>query len=43
MRLAALANEPRRRAWLEENKEAIEDYNAFVERVGVFAEDERLF
>lgn len=42
-RLAALVKERQERAWLDENKAAIENYKAFVQRTGVFAEDERLF
>lgn len=31
------------RRWQEENREGIADYNAMVERLGVFGEDLRLF
>jgi post-segregation antitoxin (ccd killing protein) len=33
----------RDRRWQEENREGIEQYNAMIERYGVFSEDVRLF
>lgn len=33
----------RDRRWQEENREGIEQYNAMIERYGVFSDDVRLF
>ena len=41
--LRARVKEERDRRWQEENREGIADYNAMVERLGVFGEDLRLF
>lgn len=41
--LADLAREARARQWLDENKGAIEDYNARIERRGVFSKSLRRF
>jgi antitoxin CcdA len=42
-RLAELIREARRTRWLEENREALEDYNRRVERRGVFSDGVRRF
>ena len=42
-RLVELLREARRRRWLEENREALEDYNRFVERHGAFSDEVRQF
>jgi len=42
-RLVELVAEHRRRAWLEENHDALTDYNARVEAEGSFGDDERRF
>lgn len=41
--LADLLVEERRRQWLEENKDAIEDYNARIARNGAFSDGLRRF
>lgn len=41
--LAELVAERRRQDWKEENKEAIEEYNARIEREGVFGQEFRRF
>jgi antitoxin CcdA len=41
--LAAMTREARARQWLEENKAAIDDYNARIERRGVFSDGLRRF
>jgi antitoxin CcdA len=40
-RLRELVAAERRRKWLEENEAAFAAYDRFVERVGIFNEDER--
>ena len=42
-RLRELLRDKARKEWLEENREAIEDYNARVERFGVFSDGLRRF
>lgn len=42
-RLTELLREYRRREWLRENREAIEDYNRRIERRGVFSDGWRRF
>jgi len=37
--LAAAVREAEQARWLGENEQAIEDYNAFVERHGVFSDE----
>ena len=41
--LAELAREARARQWLAENKSAIDDYNARIEKQGVFSDGLRRF
>lgn len=41
--LAELAREARAQQWLAENKSAIDDYNARIERRGVFSDGLRRF
>ena len=41
--LAELVAERRRQAWKEENKEAIEEYNARIAKDGLFGEEFRRF
>ncbi|MEK6662439.1 MAG: type II toxin-antitoxin system CcdA family antitoxin [Pseudomonadota bacterium] len=41
--LAELAREARTRQWLAENKSAIDDYNARIEKQGVFSDGLRRF
>ena len=41
--LAGMAREARARQWLEENKAAIDDYNARIERRGAFSGGLRRF
>jgi antitoxin CcdA len=41
--LAAAIREAEQRRWLSENEQAIEQYNAFVERHGAFSDDFRTF
>lgn len=41
--LADLLAEERRRQWLDENREAIEDYNARIVRQGAFSDGLRRF
>jgi len=41
--LAGMAREARARQWLEENKSAIDDYNARIEKRGVFSDGLRRF
>jgi post-segregation antitoxin (ccd killing protein) len=42
--LPAAEREARKRAWQEENREAIEAYNAYIDKYGCFGdEDERGF
>lgn len=41
--LAQAALDPVQVAWLEENREAIEAFNAYVEEHGVFSDGWRLF
>ena len=43
MRLTELLREGKRRKWLEENREAIEDYNRRIEASGVFSDGLRRF
>lgn len=42
-RLTELLREYRRREWLRENREAIDDYNRRIERRGVFSDGWRRF
>jgi len=42
-RLVEILGEERRRLWLEENRASIDDYNARIERRGVFSEGLRRF
>lgn len=42
-RLAELLLEEKRRTWLEENREAIDDYNKRVEAEGTFSDGLRRF
>jgi antitoxin CcdA len=41
--LAAAIREAEQKRWLAENEQAIDDYNAFVERHGAFSDDLRAF
>jgi antitoxin CcdA len=41
--LAHLIRQKRRAQWLEENRPALDDYNAFVEKYGVFSDGLRQF
>ena len=41
--LAHLIRQKRRAQWLDENRPALEDYNAFVEKHGVFSDGLRQF
>jgi antitoxin CcdA len=41
--LAQLIREKRRVQWLDENRSALDDYNAFVEKHGVFSDGVRQF
>ena len=41
--LAELLRAKKRREWLENNKEALEEYNRFVEEHGVFSDTLRCF
>jgi antitoxin CcdA len=41
--LARAIREAEQARWLAENEQAIEQYNAFVEKHGVFSDDHRLF
>ncbi len=41
--LAEKVNEQQRQTWLAENKQAIDDYNQFIENNGVFSDDLRKF
>ena len=41
--LESAVREAERRAWLEANEDAIDDYNASVEKRGVFSDDRRRF
>ena len=41
--LAGMTRDARARQWLEENKPAIDDYNARIERRGVFSNGLRRF
>ena len=43
VRLAELLREEMRRKWLEENREAMDDYNRRIEAVGVFSDGLRHF
>jgi len=43
MRLTELLREGKRRKWLEENREAIEDYNRRIEASSVFSDGLRRF
>jgi antitoxin CcdA len=42
-RLREIVADLRRRRWLEENREAIADANAFLERHGLWSDGERQF
>ncbi len=42
-RLAEVVLEARRTAWLEENRRAIDDYNAFITERGSFGDSVRRF
>ncbi len=42
-RLIEIVRESRRKQWLEDNREALQEYNDRVERVGVFSDGFRLF
>jgi antitoxin CcdA len=41
--LAHLIRQKRRAQWLDENRPALDDYNAFVEKHGVFSDGVRQF
>jgi antitoxin CcdA len=41
--LAHLIRKKRRAQWLDENRPALDDYNAFVEKLGVFSDGLRQF
>ena len=41
--LAEVVRKARRERWLEENREALDDHNAFIERHGVFSDGLRRF
>ncbi len=41
--LAHLIRHKRRAQWLTENRSALDDYNAYVEKHGVFSDDLRQF
>lgn len=41
--LAYLIRQKRRMQWLDENRPALDDYNAFVEKHGVFSDGLRQF
>jgi len=43
LRLAEILKEMKRREWLEQNKEAIEEYNRRIETRGVFSDGLRQF
>jgi len=43
LRLAEILREEKRRDWLEQNMEAIEDYNRRIETCGVFSDGLRKF
>ncbi len=42
-KLAHLIKQKRRSQWLDENRPALDDYNAFVEKQGVFSDGLRQF
>lgn len=42
-RLAEIVGEVQGRRWLEENRDALEDYNRRIEKRGVFSDDLRRF
>lgn len=42
-RLAEVVRDKQREQWLAENQEALDDYNDYVERNGVFSDDYRQF
>jgi antitoxin CcdA len=42
-RLAELVGEARKQRWLEDNREALDDYNRRIEKGGVFSGDLRRF
>ena len=42
-RLAEVVREKQREQWLAENQEALDDYNDYVERNGVFSDNLRQF
>jgi antitoxin CcdA len=41
--LVHLIRQKRRAQWLKENRPALDDYNAFVEKHGVFSDGQRQF
>ena len=41
--LAHLIRQKRRAQWLDDNRPALDDYNAFVEKHGVFGDGQRQF
>jgi antitoxin CcdA len=42
-RLAELVGEARKRRWLEDNRDALDDYNRRIQKRGVFSDDLRRF
>ncbi|MGB5279451.1 MAG: type II toxin-antitoxin system CcdA family antitoxin [Gammaproteobacteria bacterium] len=42
-RLIEIVRAHQRELWLSENRQALEDYNAYVERNGVFSDELKLF